>query len=175
MDVLTDVLQVLRLTSRVYCRSKLRAPWGLNMPPSRRMAFHVVGNGGAWLRAEGIETLTALAAGDRDHVADVGQGLGRWWRLLRRGVGLHLRRQGSAPAHPNRARRLRRFVGSGAAGGHHHLRPLDTGQAAERHFRAFGDGRVDVGVRGGDLQHEAGAAGAEHQSLNQASVDQSFA
>lgn len=64
MDVLTDVLQVLRLTSRVYCRSKLRAPWGLNMPPSRRMAFHVVGNGGAWLRAEGIETLTALAAGD---------------------------------------------------------------------------------------------------------------
>lgn len=64
MDVLTDVLGMLHLTSRVYCRSELRAPWGLDMPPARRMAFHVVDRGGAWLRSEGEDELTALAAGD---------------------------------------------------------------------------------------------------------------
>lgn len=64
MDVLTDVLKVLRLTSRLYSRSELRAPWGIEMPPARRMAFHVVDRGGAWLRREGEGDLTALAAGD---------------------------------------------------------------------------------------------------------------
>ncbi len=64
MDVLTGVLRMLHLTSQLYCRSELRAPWGLNMPPSRRMAFHVVDRGGAWLRHEGEGELTALAAGD---------------------------------------------------------------------------------------------------------------
>ena len=64
MDVLTDVLQMLRLTSRVYCRSELRAPWGLAMPPARRMAFHVVDRGGAWLRREDQQEVIPLAAGD---------------------------------------------------------------------------------------------------------------
>ena len=64
MDVLTDVLGVLNLTSRVYCRSELRAPWGLAMPPARRMAFHVIDRGGAWLRYKEEGELVEVAAGD---------------------------------------------------------------------------------------------------------------
>ena len=64
MDVLTDVLGVLHLTSRVYCRSELRAPWGLAMPPARHLAFHVIDQGRAWLRRDGAAEPVALKAGD---------------------------------------------------------------------------------------------------------------
>ena len=64
MDVLTDVLGVLHLTSRVYCRSELGAPWGLAMPPARHMAFHVIDQGRAWLRRDGAAEPVALKAGD---------------------------------------------------------------------------------------------------------------
>ncbi len=53
----------LRLHSRVFCRSELKAPWGMSLPASDFAHFHVVERGGAWLRLKGQPPL-ALAGGD---------------------------------------------------------------------------------------------------------------
>ena len=62
-DVLTTVMDAVRLRSRVFCRSELRAPWGMALPRSDYAHFHVIERGGAWLRVEGREPV-ALAGGD---------------------------------------------------------------------------------------------------------------
>jgi AraC-like DNA-binding protein len=62
-DVLTTVMDALRLRSRVFCRSELAAPWGMTLRRSDYAHFHVVERGGAWLRVAG-EAPLALAAGD---------------------------------------------------------------------------------------------------------------
>jgi AraC-like DNA-binding protein len=63
VDVLTSVMDALRLRSRVFCRSELKAPWGLALKPSDYAHFHVIERGGAWLRMEGQEPV-ALTGGD---------------------------------------------------------------------------------------------------------------
>ena len=62
-DVLTTVMDALRLRSRVFCRSELRAPWGMALKRSDYAHFHVIERGSAWLRIEGQEPV-ALAGGD---------------------------------------------------------------------------------------------------------------
>lgn len=62
-DVLTTVMDTLRLRSRVFCRSELRAPWGMALKRSDDAHFHVIERGSAWLRVEGHEPV-ALAGGD---------------------------------------------------------------------------------------------------------------
>jgi AraC-like DNA-binding protein len=62
-DVLTTVMDAVRLRSRVFCRSELKAPWGLALARSDYAHFHVIERGGAWLRIEGQEPV-ALAGGD---------------------------------------------------------------------------------------------------------------
>lgn len=63
MDVLTSVMDAVRLRSRVFCRSELKAPWGLALKPSDCAHFHVIERGGAWLRIDGQEPV-ALTGGD---------------------------------------------------------------------------------------------------------------
>jgi len=41
-DVLTTVMDAVRLRSRVFCRSELRAPWGMALPRSDYAHFHVI-------------------------------------------------------------------------------------------------------------------------------------
>src|SRR5512139_1013637 len=62
-DVLTTVMDAVRLRSRVFCRSELKAPWGMALERSDYAHFHVIERGGAWLRVEGREPV-ALAGGD---------------------------------------------------------------------------------------------------------------
>jgi AraC-like DNA-binding protein len=62
-DVLSSVIGSLRLRSRVFCRSELRAPWGLSLPASDYAHFHVVERGAAWLRLKGTRPV-ALTGGD---------------------------------------------------------------------------------------------------------------
>jgi AraC-like DNA-binding protein len=62
-DVLTTVMDAVRLRSRVFCRSELKAPWGMALKRSDYAHFHVIERGGAWLRIEGHEPV-ALAGGD---------------------------------------------------------------------------------------------------------------
>jgi AraC-like DNA-binding protein len=53
-DPLGEALHLLRLNGTFYCRSELRAPWGVEMPPFEgRMLFHVVTAGQCWLEVEG--------------------------------------------------------------------------------------------------------------------------
>lgn len=64
MDVLTNVLDSLHLSSRVHARNELRGPWAIDMPPARYMAFHLLHRGRAYLRVNGDHDFMLLAAGD---------------------------------------------------------------------------------------------------------------
>ena len=52
MDPLTDILQDLRLKNSFYCRSDLRAPWGLAFSVQNGPAFHIVLAGCGFLRID---------------------------------------------------------------------------------------------------------------------------
>lgn len=55
-DPLGEALHLLRLNGTFYCRSELKAPWGVELPPFEgRMMFHVVTAGECWLEVEGEE------------------------------------------------------------------------------------------------------------------------
>ncbi len=62
-DPLTEVLQDLRLTGSFYCRSYLRAPWGLEIPGHGLATFHFVAAGGCFLRGASAEPIR-MDAGD---------------------------------------------------------------------------------------------------------------
>jgi AraC-like DNA-binding protein len=62
-DVLTDVLATAGLRSRLFCRSRMRAPWRLAIREGEVAHFHVIERGGAHLQIRNEKPL-ALAAGD---------------------------------------------------------------------------------------------------------------
>ena len=70
-DVLDDVLSMLGLRSRLFCRSELVAPWAMAFAADSLAHFHIVERGGAWLEMEGSKSPFALAPGD---VVVVGRG-----------------------------------------------------------------------------------------------------
>ncbi len=88
MDVLTDVLQTLRLRSRVYGRAELTAPWGMRIEPRNgpHPVLFVVSRGTCWLEVDGTPGQLALAGGD--------------FILLPRGGPCALRDQPQTPAAP---------------------------------------------------------------------------
>lgn len=56
MDALTDILNTLKLSSTLYFRTELTAPWGINVPPKANVArFHIVSRGNCWLQVDGDE------------------------------------------------------------------------------------------------------------------------
>ena len=63
-DVLTDVLNTLRLRGRVFCRSEMSAPWGMRLPAGEYAHFHVIERGEAWLRLSGEAAAVRLESGD---------------------------------------------------------------------------------------------------------------
>jgi AraC-like DNA-binding protein len=63
MDVLTAVLDSLRLKSTLYCQSTLIAPWALRYVPCATAVFHVLERGSACLIADGANAMS-LGAGD---------------------------------------------------------------------------------------------------------------
>jgi AraC-like DNA-binding protein len=63
-DVLADVLDTMRLTTLMYGRFELSAPWGLQLPDSEAAHIFVVARGGAWLEVEGAPEPLSLSAGD---------------------------------------------------------------------------------------------------------------
>lgn len=52
MDILTDILDSVRLKSTVYCRSDLNAPWSLQFTQVDAVVFHIVDVGQGWLYME---------------------------------------------------------------------------------------------------------------------------
>jgi AraC-like DNA-binding protein len=64
MDVLSDVLRVIRLQGSVYFRSCFCSPWGMDISQGPRASFHIVVRGQCWLRMEGLEHPLLLSGGD---------------------------------------------------------------------------------------------------------------
>lgn len=65
MDALTDILNTLRMSSSLYFRTGLTAPWGVEVPAKGAVArFHIVIRGHCWLQIEGEEDWTRMANGD---------------------------------------------------------------------------------------------------------------
>ena len=63
MDVLTDIVRILRLRSEVYGRLELSEPWGLRIDPACSALFLAVDRGGCWLEAAHYGPVS-LAGGD---------------------------------------------------------------------------------------------------------------
>lgn len=62
-DVVSDLLESVRVRSTVYCRSDMRAPWAFGIRAHGDPSFHVVTRGDCWLDVEGEEP-RKLASGD---------------------------------------------------------------------------------------------------------------
>ena len=52
MDVLTELIDTLRLRGTAYCRTELTAPWGMALPASDLAHFHVVQQGACWIQLD---------------------------------------------------------------------------------------------------------------------------
>lgn len=64
MDAFSDVLETLHLTGTLYCRTELRAPFGLRVPRRASAMFYAVRRGTCWLRPERARTAIPLTGGD---------------------------------------------------------------------------------------------------------------
>jgi len=62
-DLLSEVLQDLRLTRATYGRSELTAPWGIEVPYKEGIRFHFVAEGSCWMLS-GTQKPVWLEAGD---------------------------------------------------------------------------------------------------------------
>lgn len=75
MDVLSDVLRVIRLSGAVFFTAEFRSPWAIESPPSRNLAalimpsaecftfFHVLAEGSCWVKVKGEPPLR-MESGD---------------------------------------------------------------------------------------------------------------
>jgi AraC-like DNA-binding protein len=64
MDVLGDILRIVRLRGSVYFNACFCSPWGMDVDASSKAAFHLVVRGSAWLKLAGQAEHVELKAGD---------------------------------------------------------------------------------------------------------------
>lgn len=65
MDLLTDILDTLRIEGSLYFRTELTSPWGVFVPAERSVArFHIVVRGQCVLRVEDQDDTISMANGD---------------------------------------------------------------------------------------------------------------
>jgi len=65
MDVLTDILNSLRMKGHLYFRTELTAPWGIHVPSQDNVArFHIVIRGNGWIQVDGQDQPVPMANGD---------------------------------------------------------------------------------------------------------------
>jgi len=63
LDVLSDVLDTVRLTSTVFAQAELNESWGIRAKPREHFAFHVISRGSCWLEVDGLAPIE-IAAGE---------------------------------------------------------------------------------------------------------------
>ena len=63
-DAIDALLRDLRVSSTVYCRSTMSAPWGFGVHAKGLAAFHVVVSGECWLQVDADGEQRSVAAGD---------------------------------------------------------------------------------------------------------------
>ncbi|HEY4184663.1 MAG TPA: AraC family transcriptional regulator [Polyangia bacterium] len=108
-DILGDLLGSLRLTTLVYGRMELGAPWGLRFPDLADAAsLYVIIRGGARLEVENSDHSTLLSAGDVALLPHGGA------HLLRDGKGSPLHELGSAQCQRSTGAEPIRLGGKGA-------------------------------------------------------------
>jgi AraC-like DNA-binding protein len=64
VDVLSDVLETVRVDSSMLCRTELAAPWGIRARSPEQLAFHVITRGHGWLSVDGEPDPIAVETGD---------------------------------------------------------------------------------------------------------------
>jgi AraC family transcriptional regulator, activator of mtrCDE len=65
LDILTTILDSLRLKGQLYFRTELTSPWGIHVPFKHNVArFHIVIRGNAWLNVDGQNEPLAMVNGD---------------------------------------------------------------------------------------------------------------
>jgi AraC-like DNA-binding protein len=65
MDILSDVLALLKLQGTLYFRTEFSPPWGIAVPAFENVArFHLVHRGRCWLAVSGVEEPILLEQGD---------------------------------------------------------------------------------------------------------------
>jgi AraC-like DNA-binding protein len=65
LDVVGDLLSAVHLSTAVFGRLELGAPWRLRIPGREHLTFYVLSRGSAWIEVEGaLRPETALSAGD---------------------------------------------------------------------------------------------------------------
>ena len=64
MDVLSDILQTLRLRGTVYFHARFHMPWGMRIPEGQFANFPLVTHGNCWLRTQQDAPLVEMACGD---------------------------------------------------------------------------------------------------------------
>ncbi len=65
MDVLTDVLSILRLRGQMYFRTEFDGTWGVTIPEDRNtIRFHLVIHGQCWISVDGENEPLLLREGD---------------------------------------------------------------------------------------------------------------
>ncbi len=72
MDLLKDVFRSIRLEGSVFFNSTLTAPWDVPLPPSSNLRFHLVIEGGTWLRSSRLPAPVRLRRGDAVLLTDGG-------------------------------------------------------------------------------------------------------
>ncbi len=63
-DIVSDLLDTVRVRTTVYCRSDMRAPWGFGVKAHGNPSFHVVTRGDCWLGVDGDGQPLGLRTGD---------------------------------------------------------------------------------------------------------------
>lgn len=94
MDVLSDVLENVRLGGAVRFHCEMGAPWSIGMPRSEVAEFHLLVRGNAWLSVPGASLpialqegdFVALLAGSEHRLSDHPDGLSR---PIENATGLH--------------------------------------------------------------------------------------
>jgi AraC family transcriptional regulator, activator of mtrCDE len=64
MDILSDILQTMKLRGTAYFRASFHSPWGMDIAAGQFANFHVVLDGSCWLRNHADGRLHELTAGD---------------------------------------------------------------------------------------------------------------
>src|SRR5262249_61497097 len=63
-DVISELLDAVRVRTTIYCRSDMRAPWGFGVRAHGNPSFHIVTKGDAWLEIDSSGGAIELHAGD---------------------------------------------------------------------------------------------------------------
>ncbi len=64
MDLLSDILQTVKLRGAVYFHARFQSPWGMKIPAGQFANYHIVTDGKCWVESDALEKPILLKKGD---------------------------------------------------------------------------------------------------------------